>query len=81
MPKLKMTLTPREEYTIEDIRQAFGGCLLNVTAVGKYLNCTRQTAAKWLADVDSIKVNGRRLYQAADIARKIEGSRERGREA
>lgn len=77
MPRLKMTLTPREEYTIQDIREKIGGGLLNVSAVGEYLNCTRQTAAKWLEDVDSIRVNGRRLYQAADIARKLEACRER----
>ena len=79
MPKVRMMLTPREEYTIQDIREKIGGGLLNVTAVGEYLHCTRQTAAKWLEDVDAIKVNGRRLYQAADIARKIEACRERAR--
>ena len=81
MARIRVEITPLEERTALDIRSVIGAATLTAADVGAYLGVNRHTASKWLRDVDSIVINGRRRYQAIDIARKIEASRERGHEA
>ena len=76
MPKLKPTMTPLEEQTAAEIKKEYG-LLLSLPMVSDYLKCSRQTAAKWLGDIDAVRVGGRKMFQASDIARKIEAGRER----
>ncbi len=77
MPRLKKQLTEDELFTAEQIKRDFGA-LLSVDDVMRYLGCSsRNTAKKFLFDVDRIEVNGRSRYMAVDIARKVEAGRVR----
>lgn len=77
MPRIRATLTEREEEMARELRDFAGAGLLSLTDVAAYLGLTRQTAAKWLRDVDALAVGGSLRYQAADLARKIEAGRRR----
>lgn len=76
MPRVKKSLTPDEEFTAEQIKRDYGA-VLTVGDVMAFLRATRPTAMKWLSDVDSISINGKRRFLAVDIARKIEAGRVR----
>jgi hypothetical protein len=77
MARLRLEITPQEEYTARKIQETVGHATLSAVEVASYLGVSRHTAAKWLLEVDAIVVNGRRRYQAIDLARKLEASRER----
>lgn len=74
MARIKKSLSQAEERTAKEIRENYGG-LLTLQGVMSYLGVSRHTAEKWVKDVDSIDINGRKRYPAADIARKIEANR------
>ena len=71
MPRLRRTLSEREEeYRAELIR--FCGCgMLSQAAVMRFFGWSRPTARAWLEDVPAMQTNGSRLYTASDIARKM----------
>ena len=70
-------MSVEEEFTADQIKRDFGA-FLSVDDVMRYLGCrSRNTAKKWLEDVDRVNVNGRYKYLAVDIARKIESNRVR----
>lgn len=71
MPKLKPMLTTEIETKAKEIRKNYGG-MLDLHGVTLLLGVKNtRTAAKWLADVDAVMVNGRKRWQATDLARKI----------
>lgn len=74
MPRLRKPLSAAEELTAKDIRKNYGD-ILTLQKVMEYLGVSRHTAERWVKDIDSININGRKRYQAADIARKIEANR------
>lgn len=74
MPKIKPFLTAQEEFTAEQIKKDCGA-LLCIKDVMAYFHFSRSTAERYLQDVDSIEVNGKKRYMATDLARKIEKGR------
>ncbi len=74
MPKVKKPLTQAEEMTAKEIKKSYGGTL-SIQGVMGYLGMSRRATEKFLKDVDSIVVNGRKRYMATDLARKIESCR------
>ena len=74
MPRLRKPLSAAEELTAKEIRKNYGDNL-TLQKVMEYLGVSRHTAERWVKDIDSININGRKRYQAADIARKIEANR------
>lgn len=76
MPKIKVSLSPREEFTAEQIKKDYGP-MLSIGDVMAYFRFSRSSAERYLSDVDSIRVNGKRRYLATDLARKIERGRVR----
>lgn len=78
MPRLRAEITPREAYTAREILETVGHSTLKLVEVAAWLGVSENTAHKWLADVDTVMVNGRPRYQAIDIARKVEVCRREG---
>ena len=71
---MKKFLTVAEEFTAEQIKKDYGA-VLSISDVMAFFGFSRSSAERYLADVDSIKVNGKRRYMATDLARKIEKGR------
>lgn len=74
MPKIKPMMTSEIEQKANEIRKNYGG-MLDLHGVTLLLGVKNpRTATRWLADVDAVMVNGRKRWQAADLARKIVAS-------
>ena len=71
---MKKFLTAAEEFTAEQIKKDYGA-VLSIADVMAFFGFSRSSAERYLADVDSIKVNGKKRYMAIDLARKIEKGR------
>ena len=48
---------------------------MTVADVMREIGCCRMTAQKFMADVDSFMICGKKHYQTSDFARKVEESR------
>lgn len=73
---MKNFLTAAEEFTAKQIKSDYGA-MLTIQDVMALFGFSRSSAERYLADVDSIKVNGKKRYMATDLARKIEAGRVR----
>ena len=72
MPRVR---TIRTDSALErGLRSRYGG-FMTVADVMREIGCCRMTAQKFMADVDSFMICGKKHYQTSDFARKVEESR------
>lgn len=65
---------PKDRRELRDIISGYGKqCFFSISQITKMLGVKdRRTAEKFVADLEKVNVNGRRLYFINDIARKLD---------
>ena len=74
MPRIRKAVPAACSERERELRSRYGG-YMTVTDVMREIGCCRMTAQKFMSDVDGFMVCGKKHYQTADFARKIEECR------
>ena len=76
MPRVKYGIPQAQKEIESDLREHYGG-MLTAKDVAREISLSQYAAyMRWLADVPSIDINGRKKYRVADVAAKIYRCRE-----
>ena len=71
MPRVRLGVPSKQRELENIIKEQFGN-MLTAIDVGRFLGLKHQHSyEKWLSDVNSFCVNGRKRYMAADVAKKL----------
>lgn len=74
MPRVSLNPNRAVQDRRQQLYDRYGG-YMTLANVMKELGASRPTALKFVADIPAYTLVGRRLYDIADIARKIENCR------
>ena len=75
MPKVKLNTNERVRERQRTLYERYGGYMTTANVMVELGNVSRPTAMKFLSDIPSYAPTGKKVYDIADIAGKLEESR------